>query len=1267
MNTFFTVTNSDLDRLTPQNAVDFFRELLWADARKLGLPVSKVHVSSWINVPDGGVDASVEDVDGTASADVIRAGQTAYQIKAGASFEPWQTAEIHNELFGKRNPADREHLATRVKECMDKNGTYVLVCFRLDPTQEQRGKALENLRASLRGCGYDNPAVELWGQNNLLGFIQPFPSLALRINGHDHSVFQTHWSWSQQRDMRTDLKIGDEQEKIISGLGELLRRTDEAIHGRVLGEPGIGKTRLVLAATSAEDLGPLVLYCNAAKFRDSDLMSEISREDNDYSAILVLDECNEDDKAYIWNKLEHCGPRVRIISIYGEIREASGKTNSFYPPILMRGQISAIIQEYGIPKDQADRWSELCSGSPRVAHVIGQNLVTNPEDLLKTPDTVNVWDRYIVGGDDPASENVRQRKLVLRHLALYKRFGYERSVVIDAKTIAGRIQEADPQITWPRFQEIVKVLRDRKLLQGEYTLYITPKAFHIKLWVDWWENYGPTFDLEDFSKDLPPKLLEWFYEMFIYARESNAASRVVKHLLGEEGPFQNVDFLNTALGGRFFLALAKADPKSALHCLNRTIGGVNKDELQQFDDGRRSVVWALESIVIWRELFVGAARIVLSLAEAENETWSNNASGVFIGLFSNAYGPLASTEASPQERFPVLKEALESQSRSRRLLALKACDAALETRNFHRAIGAEHQGLRHEPNFWKPQTYGELFDAYRRVWNLLREKLDSLPEEERQEAVSVLLNNSLGVGAIANLVDLVVTTIEELAQKPYVTTEQIQPIVARFLMRKSDDIPPEVRKRWEKLKSDLEPRDFHSMMTRYVALNLLEDKFDQNENYVDQALPKIQQLAEQAISSPELLKPELKWLLTGEAQRGFEFGFELGKRDKDFSLLPKLIDAHRNHQGENISGFFLGGYFRAFRQSSEERWEKILDDLREDDKLRVFIPELSWRSGLTERSARRIVDLAHRGDISPGHFFIFSYGLEIQNISEGVFHGWLEYLLTQDEAFAAIIAVNLFHSYYVRQKDGPHLPVSLTLRVLTNPALYRPDKVNQMDQMSDYYWANIANRLIKEHPDKSLSLASIMIENFGEEGTILGGFDSSSQRILDQINKLYPKEVWELVKKHLGSPIDARAFHITRWLRGGSFAIGDPLQQGGLETIPLDNIWQWVDEDVEDRAWYLATFVPPLLVAAEGEVSLARELLVRYGDREDVRRNLQANFSTEGWMGNASDHYRSKKESLIKYRELEQDANVQKWLEEYIANLDADIERFKIKEERGLF
>jgi hypothetical protein len=542
METIFTVTNEDLSRLSPHEAVELFRELLWAEARRIGLPTNRVTITSQIYVPDGGVDASIQSESPLPASGLIKVGITSFQIKAGTSFEPWQDSQIKKELFGDKTP-DKNNLGSGVKHSLDNNGTYILACFKQDPTSEQIRHAVEHLNNYLTEIGYQNPRVEVFGQSTIIGMLKIFPSLALKANRHGIARFQTHQSWSQEAEMRETTKpfrMGVQQQEFIQNLQGELRKGTEAVHIRVWGEPGIGKTRLVLEATRADDLKPLVIYCDSAsKFRDSDLMNEILRDDNPFSAILVIDECDPDGRSYIWNKLKYCGPRIKLVSIYNEYDSTSGNTLYMVSPPLANEQISQIIEGYSIPKDGANRWLEMCSGSPRVAHVIGWNLNTNQEDILKSPDTVDVWERYVIGGDNPDNSDVQHRKLVLRHIALFKRFGYGRSVIREAQAIAKKVNAADPHITWERFQEVVQALRERKILQGEHTLYITPRALHIKLWTDWWEAYGPGFDFDKFLEGLPPTLVKWFQEMFKYAQSSRAAADIVKELLGERGSFKD--------------------------------------------------------------------------------------------------------------------------------------------------------------------------------------------------------------------------------------------------------------------------------------------------------------------------------------------------------------------------------------------------------------------------------------------------------------------------------------------------------------------------------------------------------------------------------------------------------------------------------------------------------------------------------------------------------------------------------------------------------
>lgn len=535
MDSIFSVRGDDLSQFSPELAVDVFRELLWAEATAIGVAKSLINVPSAITVADGGIDAEVQGAKVSGGQGIIKDGLTRYQIKAGAF--TLRDSDVKDILFVK----GKAELKPRIKTCIEQNGTLVIMFFAWDNPDKMdnqcRNKFIEILKSV--DSKYSSANIEIWRQNTICSFLKQYVSLSLKINGQDKIKFQSHKSWSQQDDMLAKAELGEEQKKFIAKVqGELRKDDGNPIHIRLFGEAGIGKTKLVLEATATDDLAPLVVYCDSAdKFRDSDLMNELLENNNKAHAILVIDECDQDSRAYIWNKLKAHHKRIKLVSIYNENDDTSGSITYLDIPALGREQISNVIQSYNIPKDQADRWAEFCSGSPRVAHAFGLSLKNNPDDLLKSPDTVDLWERYVVGGDDPANQRVVQRRIVLRHLALFKHFGYEKPFHGEAKAVAGIIEKADPQITWAVFQEIISTLRRRKILQGETTLYISPKALHIKLWVDWWENHGHGNSYTEIMTGLSKLLQQGSHEMFIYARESKVAAKVAEDLLGEEGPF----------------------------------------------------------------------------------------------------------------------------------------------------------------------------------------------------------------------------------------------------------------------------------------------------------------------------------------------------------------------------------------------------------------------------------------------------------------------------------------------------------------------------------------------------------------------------------------------------------------------------------------------------------------------------------------------------------------------------------------------------------
>ena len=589
--TIFTVKNEHLNQLDQNTAVDFFQKLLWVEARRLGIELSKINISRRVNVKDGGIDATVNDTQVPTGSGLIKSGKTCYQIKSGQT-----KLNIKNELFGSGNDANKQNLKKGIQACLEdeSRGTYVLVCTGTDLVDREHRKILTNIKNYLGQCGYQDPKVEVWSQNNLIAFLESFPSLSLWVNGNDQGIFQTHPSWSKDDTMDFNFISGQTQRNLIAKIRRKLRTNKEAIHLRILGESGSGKTKLVHRATRVKDLFPLVVYCEASQFKDSDLMNQILRDDNHFDVILVVDECDSRITSHIWDKLKNRGSRIKLITISNDYEERTSDLTPDIMPLLEEEQICKIlIQDYQIPRVDVHRWAEFCSGLPGVAHMIGANLKTNQENLLVPLSTTKFWERCIVGGDDSTNQDVADRWPVLRYIALFKQFGFKGNVSDEFRTISEIVKNAFPLITRQRLKKIVLDLKKRGILKGDYTLHITPKALRIKLWLEWWENYyDEDFDLVEFTQGFSSELLNWFCEMFKYAAESEEALKIVKKLLGPNGPFRS-DSLISNLSSKFFLVLTEADPESALECLKHTIRKCNRATLLRFTD-RRNVVWALE-------------------------------------------------------------------------------------------------------------------------------------------------------------------------------------------------------------------------------------------------------------------------------------------------------------------------------------------------------------------------------------------------------------------------------------------------------------------------------------------------------------------------------------------------------------------------------------------------------------------------------------------------------------------------------------------------
>lgn len=205
-----------------------------------GYPPPTLSVSSNVNVPDGGVDASILGTEAVTDVFTLLAPATRYQLKTGRAAAPWQKQWVHGELFGHENSATADNLGVAVRRCLNEGGRFVLVCFGIDPTDEQLRQSSENFTEFFRGCGYPNIAFNVLAQTQLLGLFNEFPGLCLRLSGRDSAAFRCRATWASADDMRSSLHTSAEQQGLIDEIRAHIRAGDFP-HIRLIGSQALVK------------------------------------------------------------------------------------------------------------------------------------------------------------------------------------------------------------------------------------------------------------------------------------------------------------------------------------------------------------------------------------------------------------------------------------------------------------------------------------------------------------------------------------------------------------------------------------------------------------------------------------------------------------------------------------------------------------------------------------------------------------------------------------------------------------------------------------------------------------------------------------------------------------------------------------------------------------------------------------------------------------------------------------------------------------------
>lgn len=521
-----------------------------------------------------------------------------------------------------------------------------------------------------------------------------------------------------------DLAIENDKETFLSGEFIPTKRNTECItelnndknkNIRLLALSGIGKTRIVGEAFKGQTN---VYY---SKISDKILPGLNYILENYDNGIIIVDDCPIDKYYQVTKHISSYQKSFRFISIYNVLTKEEtgiGANEFFIDASENEDVIDEIISREDIDKDEVkSRIKEYSDGISLMAIELIE--AYKRLGIVKLLPEKQQWLDYLLHPEGKLDAN---KRAVLNTIAAFNPLGYQ----------GGKRDELDFIIEHPEFHHIhleKAVIRDcflcsidefyrRRLLDMRAnSVNIRPRPLAEWLAEEWiqrtphdaWPEIISSFEN---SGKLGERLADQMKNRF-----KSLSSAEAKKLFDELNniPFHDEKIVLTKTGSQLIFSMSTV---SQLAVASNLFSLFKEKDVIFFqknivDDVRRNIVWALEEACVNEEAFVQACELLGQLAIAENESISNNATGVFLEKFHLI---LSGTQAGIQEKIEVIQYLFDKGRPYYSLLA-KAVNCAFETRStYHMLTHTERKyGIR-------PSVYVKIADL-RRYWLFCKELL----------------------------------------------------------------------------------------------------------------------------------------------------------------------------------------------------------------------------------------------------------------------------------------------------------------------------------------------------------------------------------------------------------------------------------------------------------------------------------------------------------------------------------------------------------------
>jgi len=709
--------------------------------------------------------------------------------------------------------------------------------------------------------------------------------------------------------------------------------------------------------------------------------------------------------------------------------------------------------------------------------------------------------------------------------------------------------------------------------------------------------------------------------------ENQEVKKAVQKMLSKQGVYKSLVELNDSALSEAFRILSSAARVEATDLLVSLICTASRPELLDFKNGRRNVIWAIESLLRWPDTSLDAARVLVRLAICETETIANNASGVLKTYFHLF---LSGSPLPMAERFVLIDELLETGDSVARSLAVTAVSGCLEFNEMRMSGDHDPTSGSTFPPEWRPKTYGEIWEIRRRALEYLA-AIAQGGDGAAKSARSVRLHSTTSLiehGQIDDAISLLETTVPSSDEERRILVD------ASVRIFKVPDLPEEAKARTERIRESAFGSSFIDRLHRWVGKRTHSDYDLQGDTGFDVADRQTKKLAEEAFEKG-MNAEELQWLCSREAENVWLFGHRLGELDQSGRWLTEIIEA----TPDKIDCLFLASYIwaRSFDGQSHLR-EGVIDAIEVTRPHAAY--GITFRGKPSEAGAQRIVHLLSTGRVEASAVRALMYGLWLQGIPTPKVIEILELALKNDSGSRESVLWMI--DMLVRQGN---LSVSDLGETLWKALEMVPKSGNSAT--FGWQWARVAELVAESNP---IRFANAFVEQFESGDTWLEM--GSAFPALNLATKKAPAEVWAIIAKAMMRE------------DGTAHRLSLKLHHWYGESIPPAILLGWAKENGSKGF----NFAANLLSIQSGQPSEAARLLIREAPNQNevLARIFASLYSGGAFAGPISGFMERQLEPLRKLAS-DKEPRIRQWAKAQLRLSQKNLERQKFLEQEQEF